>query len=41
MSFVRKKIQIISYEFGDKCKKNKENQDTEKGSEIWIKGKIL
>jgi hypothetical protein len=31
MSFIRNKIQIISYEFRDKCRKNKESKDTEKG----------
>jgi hypothetical protein len=29
MSFIRTKIQIISYEFRDKCRKNKESKDTE------------
>lgn len=41
MSFIRKKIQIISYELKDKCGKNKESKDTEKGIGSWIEGKIL
>jgi hypothetical protein len=36
MSFIRKKIQIISYEFMDKCKKSKESMVTEKGTGIRI-----